>query len=95
MLTESFLIATYITLIVRPPFPAIIIAFFLADFGMLVNSALNNVFCANLTAKATALALLHGPYGVCPNDAPYKAQRLAIVASNPCYMYANYETATC
>lgn len=51
VLGESFLIAAYTTLICRPPFPAIIIAFFLADFRKSVNLALNNVFCANFYSK--------------------------------------------
>ena len=79
VLAEAFLIVAYIMLVCQPPFGVIALAFYFAGFGMSINLALNNVFCANLAKGTTALGILHGSYGVCAatvsfhSSAGYKA----------------------
>ena len=63
-LAELILLAGYITLVCRPPFPVVVVAFYFLGLGMATNLAMNNVFCANLAEGTTALGLLHGSYGV-------------------------------
>ncbi|KAF1814143.1 MFS general substrate transporter [Eremomyces bilateralis CBS 781.70] len=64
MLSEIFLLTGCVALACSPPFPVVVIAFFLFGYGMATNLALNNVFCANLADSSVILGLAHGSYGV-------------------------------
>lgn len=54
----------YVILVCEPPFPAIVASFFLLGFGLALNLALSNVFCANLANATATLGYLHGAYGI-------------------------------
>ena len=54
----------YIMLITRPPFPVVVVAFYFLGFGIALNLALNNTFCANLAGNTTILGFFHGGYGI-------------------------------
>lgn len=63
-LAQSLMLAGYIVLICKPPFPIVTLAFFLLGLGMAFNLALNNTFCANLADATGLLGFLHGSYGI-------------------------------
>ncbi|KAF7158421.1 hypothetical protein CNMCM5623_003424 [Aspergillus felis] len=63
-LSMSLLVAAYVIILFKPPFPAVVASFFLLGFGIALNLALNNVFCANLANSTTSLGALHGAYGI-------------------------------
>ncbi|KAI8961698.1 MFS general substrate transporter [Daldinia sp. FL1419] len=54
----------YIPLICAAPFPAVAVANFFIGFGLAVQLAIGNVFCANLANSTTILGAFHGSYGV-------------------------------
>lgn len=54
----------YIPLICTAPFPAVAIANFFIGFGLAVQLAIGNVFCANLANSTTMLGAFHGSYGI-------------------------------
>lgn len=56
--------AGYVMLITRPPFPVVVVAFYLLGFGLAFNLAINNTFCANLANNTTILGFFHGGYGI-------------------------------
>ncbi|KAF1948870.1 MFS general substrate transporter [Byssothecium circinans] len=62
--SEVLLITAYIMIVVTPPYPVVVIAFFLLGYGFATNLALNNVFCANLQPSSAILGAAHGSYGV-------------------------------
>lgn len=53
-----------IAIICKPPFPVVVLSFFFLGFGMALNLAMNNVFCANLVNGTVILGFMHGSYGV-------------------------------
>lgn len=63
-LAEALMAIGYIALVCTPPFPVVLIAFFVLGLGLAWNLALNNVFCANLINSTTMLGVFHGSYGV-------------------------------
>ncbi|KAI9730742.1 MAG: hypothetical protein M1834_005711 [Cirrosporium novae-zelandiae] len=64
MLAEVSMCLAYIIILCTPPFPVTVVGYFLVGFGLAVNLALNNVFCANLAKNTITLGALHGFYGV-------------------------------
>jgi fucose permease len=64
ILAELFQLSAYIILVCTPPYPLVVIAFFLLGFGAAINLALNNVYCANTHPSSVILGLAHGSYGV-------------------------------
>jgi fucose permease len=64
ILSELIILSAYIMLVVTPPYPVVVVAFFLLGYGIAINLALNNVFCANLNPSSTVLGAAHGSYGV-------------------------------
>ncbi|KAI4214970.1 MAG: hypothetical protein LQ351_002686 [Letrouitia transgressa] len=64
VLAESIVGCAYIMLVCSPPFPVVVLAFFLIGLGIAFNLALNNVFCANLANSTTTLGCFHGSYGI-------------------------------
>ncbi|KAL4765274.1 putative MFS efflux transporter [Aspergillus foveolatus] len=63
-LSMGLLAAGYTALACNPPFPVVVAAFFLLGFGMALNIAMNNVFCANMANPTTALGCFSGAYGI-------------------------------
>ncbi|KAL5115088.1 hypothetical protein ACEQ8H_007003 [Pleosporales sp. CAS-2024a] len=57
-------LAAYIILVCTPPYPLVVISFFLLGYGAAINLALNNVYCANTHPSSVILGLAHGSYGV-------------------------------
>ncbi|KAJ1708132.1 hypothetical protein G4B11_008606 [Aspergillus flavus] len=76
-LSMAVLAAGYVIIVCKPPFPAIVASFFLLGFGLALQLALNNVFCANLVNSTTALGFLHGSYGIGGIIGPLIATALA------------------
>ncbi|KAF7588216.1 hypothetical protein BBP40_005999 [Aspergillus hancockii] len=76
-LSMAVLAAGYVIIICKPPFPAVVTSFFLLGFGLALQLALNNVFCANLVNGTTALGFLHGSYGIGGIMGPLIATALA------------------
>lgn len=64
MVSEACMIAGYVLTASSPPFVAVVVAYFIIGFGCAINSALNNVFCANLANSTVILGYAHGSYGV-------------------------------
>ncbi|KAF2467667.1 MFS general substrate transporter [Lindgomyces ingoldianus] len=64
IVAEVIMLAAYIMLVTAPPYPVVVVAFFLLGWGMAINLALNNVFCANLHPPTAVLGAAHGSYGV-------------------------------
>ncbi|KAI0022372.1 major facilitator superfamily domain-containing protein [Xylariomycetidae sp. FL0641] len=54
----------YTPFIAAAPFPAVVIGYFFFGFGMAVQLAIGNVFCANLQRGTTMLGAMHGSYGL-------------------------------
>ena len=77
MLSFALLAATYVAIICHPPFPVIVLSFFFLGFGLAINLALNNVWCANLANRTLALGGLHGGYGLGGTVGPLMATALA------------------
>lgn len=77
MLSFTLLAATYVAIICHPPFPVVVVSFFLLGFGIAINLALNNVFCANLANRTLALGGLHGGYGLGGTIGPLMATAIA------------------
>ncbi|KAL9102981.1 MAG: hypothetical protein Q9163_001934 [Psora crenata] len=73
---QSFIAAAYVMLVCRPPFPVVVVAFFLIGIGIAFNLALNNVFCANLANSTAILGVLHGTYGIGGTIGPLVATAL-------------------
>lgn len=69
-LAISCLAVAYVIIIAQPPFPVVVVCFFLLGFGLALNLALNNVYCANLPNATTALGYEHGAYGLGGTVAP-------------------------
>lgn len=68
---SMFLLAvSYIIITCQPPFPAVVVSFFLLGFGVALNLALNNTYSANLGDGTTALGLTCGAYGIGGTVAP-------------------------
>ena len=49
VLAETVLLLAYITLVCRPRFVIVVLAFYFIGFGIAINLALNNVYCSNLS----------------------------------------------
>ncbi|PVI03591.1 MFS general substrate transporter [Periconia macrospinosa] len=64
LLSEAVIISGYIMLVTAPPYPVVVIGFFLLGYGFGTVLALNNVFCANLSPSSVILGLTHGSYGI-------------------------------
>lgn len=63
-------------------------SFFLLGFGLTLQLALNNVFCANLANATTALSFLHGTYGIGGIMGPLIATALASHGDRWSFYYA-------
>ncbi|MCJ1252382.1 hypothetical protein MMC24_000188 [Lignoscripta atroalba] len=75
-LALSFMVIGYAIIVSTPPFPVVVVAFFLTGLGMALNLALNNVFCANLVNPTTTLGAFHGSYGIGGTVGPLMATGL-------------------
>lgn len=60
----------YVAISCQPPFPVVVACFFFLGFGVALNLALNNTYCANLPDSTTALGLVCGAYGIGGTVAP-------------------------
>ncbi|GKZ20064.1 hypothetical protein AbraIFM66951_008215 [Aspergillus brasiliensis] len=87
-LSMSLMTAGYVIIVCKPPFPAIVASFFLLGFGIAINLALNNVFCANLANGTAALGALHGAYGMGGIIGPLVATALASHGVRWSYFYS-------
>lgn len=76
VLAESVMVAAYIMLVCKPPFPVVVISFLFLGLGIATNLAPNNVFCANLANPTTSLGCLHGAYGIGATIGPLMATAL-------------------
>jgi len=61
---QMFLICGYVAIVCTPPFPVVVVCFFLLGFGMAIGLAIFNVFAANLQNGTNMLGAIHGCYGV-------------------------------
>lgn len=73
MFAQSILISGYIAIVCTPPFPVVVMAFFLLGYGMATNLALSNVFAANLQNSTKMLGMMHGSYGLGGTVGPISA----------------------
>ncbi|KAF2829525.1 MFS general substrate transporter [Ophiobolus disseminans] len=64
ILGDAIQLAAYIVLVCTPPYPLVVVSFFLLGFGAAINLALNNVYCANTHPPSVVLGAAHGSYGV-------------------------------
>ncbi len=61
---QTLITLGYVPIVATAPFPAIVCAYFFLGFGMSINLAMNNTFCAGLRGGTTVLGGLHGTYGI-------------------------------
>ncbi|KAH8728594.1 major facilitator superfamily domain-containing protein [Phaeosphaeriaceae sp. PMI808] len=64
ILGDMIQLCAYIVLVCTPPYPLVVISFFLLGYGAAMNLALNNVYCANTHPSSVILGLSHGSYGI-------------------------------
>ena len=64
VLSQAILMAAYVMLVCRPPFPVVVLSFLFIGFAVALSLALNNTFCASLAGNTTILGFFHGGYGV-------------------------------
>ncbi|KAJ5107030.1 hypothetical protein N7456_003705 [Penicillium angulare] len=69
-LSMLILAVSYAVVACQPPFPVIVVCFFLLGLGVALNLALNNTYSANLPNSTTALAYVCGAYGIGGTVAP-------------------------
>ncbi|KAL8694848.1 MAG: hypothetical protein Q9218_000608 [Villophora microphyllina] len=87
VLAEACMMAGFIMLVCKPPFPVVILAFFFTGLGQAINLALNNTFCANLANYSTTLGLFHGSYGIGGTVGPLMATGLVSNGSSWSFFY--------
>ncbi|RFU32088.1 hypothetical protein B7463_g4277, partial [Scytalidium lignicola] len=71
LLAHSLILCGYIPIVFAPPFPVIVVVFFLLGFGMAINLAIANVFVSNLQNGTMMLGFMHGSYGASPSLTPF------------------------
>ncbi|KAL2039950.1 hypothetical protein N7G274_007353 [Stereocaulon virgatum] len=64
VLAQTIITAAYVMLTCKPPFPVVVLAFYLIGLGIASQLAPNNMFCANLAIPTTCLVFFHGTYGI-------------------------------
>ncbi|KAL6161897.1 hypothetical protein ACJQWK_08297 [Exserohilum turcicum] len=64
VVAEAIQFSAYIVLVCTPPYPLVIVSFYILGLGAAVNLALNNVYCAHTHPPSVILGLAHGSYGV-------------------------------
>ena len=87
MIAGTLIAIGNIAIISKPPFPVVVASFFLLGFGMAMNLAMNNVFCANLVNGTVILGLMHGSYGVGGTIAPLIATAMVSRGIRWSYFY--------
>jgi len=63
-IAELILVAAYTLIVVKPPFPVIVVSFFLAGIGLAMILALGQVFISNLASNALLQGFYQGSYGI-------------------------------
>jgi len=63
VIAQSLMTCGYIPIVCTPPFPVVVVSFFLVGLGMAINLALGNVFAANLHNGTKMLGAMHGVSG--------------------------------
>lgn len=76
MVAATAMILAYVTVICQPPFGLVVAAYPLNGFGIALNLALSQVWCANLVNGTTLLGVLHASYGIGATVAPLVATAL-------------------
>ncbi|EMD86317.1 hypothetical protein COCC4DRAFT_166527 [Bipolaris maydis ATCC 48331] len=64
VMSETIQLSAYIILVCTPPYPLVVLSFFMLGFGAAINLALNNVYCSHTHPPSVILGLAHGSYGV-------------------------------
>lgn len=83
----SFMVG-YAVITSAPPFPVVVVTFLFYGFGLSLNLALSNAFCATLPNSTISFGYLHGAYGVGGTIAPIAATSLASRGACWSYFYA-------
>ena len=73
----GLLASGYTIITCHPPFPAVVVAFFLLGFDIALSIALNNAFCTNIPYSTIALGCFTGAYGIGGVISPLKATAMA------------------
>ena len=63
IVANCLIICGYVIIVCTPPWPVVVMSFFLLGLGMAINLALGNVFAANLNNATKMLGFMHGSYG--------------------------------
>jgi fucose permease len=63
-LSEVILAVAYALIVATPPYPVVVLAFFLIGWAASTTLALSNVFCANLANSTVILGAVQGAYGI-------------------------------
>ncbi|KAF2672216.1 MFS general substrate transporter [Microthyrium microscopicum] len=74
--SELIKVLAFTLIAITPPYPVVVVAFFLLGWAMAINLALINVFLANLAGSTTILGLSQGMYGVGGTIGPFIATTL-------------------
>lgn len=77
MLAAFSNIICYVVVICQPPWGLVVAVYIFNGFGIALNLALNQVWCANLVNATTILGALHGFYGLGATVAPLAATAMA------------------
>lgn len=79
-LGQALMTLAYIPLAAAAPFVLVALSFFFIGFGIAINVAMGNIFCARLQNGTLMLGLLHGSYGVGGTTGPLIATALVTAA---------------
>lgn len=79
-LAQTMTACGFIPLIATAPFAIVAVSFSLVGFGLAINCAISNTFCAGLQNGTMILGLLHGSYGIGGTSGPLIATAMVAVA---------------
>jgi fucose permease len=63
-LSQMLVVVEYIVIVIRPPFVAMVLSFYISGLGSAWTLSVNNVFVTGLKNSTSLLGVFHGCYGV-------------------------------
>lgn len=85
---STLMSVAYIAIICTPPFPVVVVSFFMLGFAMGLFLALTNTFIINLVNGTVLLGAMHGLYGVGGTVSPLMATAMVSRGIHWSYFYA-------
>lgn len=88
IIATSLLSVGYTAIICTPPFPVVVISFFVIGFGMALFLSITNAFIVNLVNGTVILGAMHGTYGIGGVVSPLIATAMVSRGIHWSYFYA-------